>query len=94
MHIIDSVAAIKRIPVGTKLQIVNCLIGPPKRPEFRTIMKIRSKDIVMRIDTPENALFGQSSYLPLPTGTKVESRENGFAVLEDGLIAAEYRFLE
>ena len=82
---ITSIAELKRIPVGTRLRLVNSLIGPCDKP--RTVKKVRSADIIMW--TPE----GTDSYLTLK-GVSLSPTENGFRLFEkwDGGLCAEYRF--
>lgn len=87
---IDSVAAIRRLPIGTKLRVTRCLLG--KCDAKRTIIGVQSKSITLRVDDEDSKNFGQTSWLTFPTGTKVHPLLNGFAVLVDGKVAAEYVF--
>jgi hypothetical protein len=101
-HRIDSVAKLKRLPVGTRLYVVASLLGP-NAPTARVVKQVRSKDIVMLVDDPNSKNYGKVSYLSLPSGTKVEATPNGFAVYEPkyddpsypgGELAAEYEFAD
>jgi hypothetical protein len=85
METISTIAALKRLPVGTRLRLVNCLMGPTNKP--RVIKQVRSRDILM--DTPE----GQVSYLTLG-GVTIEATENGFKLFEKEKheLCAEYVF--
>jgi len=82
---ITSLAALKRIPVGTRLRLIDSLIGPCDKP--RTVKQVRSADIIML--TPE----GTDSYLTLK-GVRLSPTENGFRLFEkwNGGLCAEYRF--
>jgi hypothetical protein len=51
-------ADLKRIPVGTKLRLVHCLMGPCDKP--REVLKVQTNAVVML--TPE----GKHSWLTLP----------------------------
>lgn len=103
---IDTIAAAKRIPIGTKFYLVRTMMGPQK-PSLRTLVKAGSRDLQFRIDDPDHKGFGHVSYLSLPSGTKVESTANGFRIREGlateeelrlnphytgGEISAEYEF--
>jgi len=92
MRKIDSVAALKRIPVGTKLQLVATVFGPC-RPTGRIVKQIRTKDIVMTIDDATNKNNGADSYLAFPAGTKVTPTDKGFAVDDGDGHAVIYEFV-
>jgi hypothetical protein len=93
MLTIDSKAALKRIPVGTKLRLVCCLMGPCDR--LRTVKAVRSNDLVM--DTEKG-----DSYLTLNKGDRCTPTEKGFRITNpevkgnqgEPLICAEYEFVE
>ena len=72
---INSVAAVKRLPIGTKLRLVNSLMGPCDR--ARTLKEVRSKDLVF---ITEKATL---SYLFL-TGCRVVATETGFRLVAKG----------
>jgi hypothetical protein len=87
---INSKAAVKRIPVGTKLMLVHTLLGPTHSP--REVVQVKSNHLVMRRED------NQLSYLYLDqTHETVEATERGFRIVlnEAGSkqIAAEYTFL-
>ncbi len=87
---ITSVAALRRIPIGTRLWLVRCLMGP-QAPSERIVKLTRSRDVVLTIADPSHKSCGESSYLTLE-GCKVEPTDDGFRVLEDDLVCAEYTF--
>lgn len=81
---LKSKADIKRLPIGTKLRLVHCLIGPTDK--LRTIQQVRSNDILMLTED------GKTSYLTL--GGEFKATEKGFQLWETTNrgkeIAAEY----
>ena len=92
---IDSVAALKRIPVGTRLNLVASLRGP-QAPSGRVLKKSRSADVVFTVDDPGHPNHGKETYLNL-TGVRVQPTENGFRVVgkfPEAPTAAEYVFAE
>lgn len=79
-------ADLKRLPPGTKLRLVECLMGPvPEGTQLRTVEQVRSADIVMRV-----AHSGARSYLTLPKAADFRETADGFAIEEDGVVAARY----
>ena len=89
---IDSVAALKRIPPGTKLRLVRSLRGPEN--SGRIFHQARSADVTFQIEDPSKTTHGQLSSLTLK-GSKVEPRSNGFTVLNNnGVLVAEYVFAD
>ena len=72
MPTLNTIAAIKRLPVGTKLRLINCLMGPTDQP--REAVKVRSKDLVFKTEK------GSLSYASL-SGVKVEATEKGFRLV-------------
>lgn len=95
---LKTLADLKRIPIGTKLRIVRCLIGPvaPEK-QARTVAKVQSNAIAFQ--RPDKA---ELSWLTFPKASEFEPTENGFRVLErdpEGkgetdrvVVAAEYVF--
>lgn len=77
---IKTKAELKRLPVGTKLQLIHTLLGPTKK--IRVIKKVASNYLILT--TEDN----KDSYLYL--SGKFESTKDGFRILEDSRIAAEY----
>jgi hypothetical protein len=77
---IKTKADLKRLSVGTKLRLIHTLLGPTDKP--REIAGVYSRAIAMKIES------GELSYLHL-TG-QLEPTEQGFRMIEDGKIAAEY----
>ena len=92
---IDTVAALKRLPIGTKLKIIRSLMGP-NPPSGRIVSRVQSNALVLKVDDPASKNNGNESYLWLPSGTKVRPTEGGFQVLEPekGEVGAEYVFAE
>lgn len=88
---INSIAAIKRIPIGTKLIVIHSLLGPCS--SGRIVKKIRSKDVVMTINDPGHKNNGQDSYLTL-NDVRVENTGRGFRLInkDDGETCVEYMF--
>ncbi len=92
---IDSIAAVKRLPIGTRLYLVASLHGP-QAPSARVIKQVRSKDIVLTIADASHKHCGQDSYLtlggvviePTPTGFRVRAKDSGAPTY------AEYAFTE
>ena len=78
-------ADLKRIPVGTKLRLVHCLMGPCDKP--REVLKVQTNAVVML--TPE----GKHSWLTLPKASDFRDDEDGFSILESGEVAAQYKFV-
>lgn len=79
MITIDSKAALKRIPVGTKLRLVRSLLGPCNK--LRELHAVRSADLVFKVLDVGDKKYGQLSYLSF-ADTRLESRPNGFALYE------------
>jgi hypothetical protein len=78
---IKTKAELKRLPIGTELVLVECLMG--KCNDSRTIKQVRSNDIIMQL--PD----GRTSYCAL--NNKLESTEDGFLLrCEDGRVAVRY----
>lgn len=63
----------RRLVPGTKLTLVNCMMGPCNK--HRTVVKVMSTDVQML--TPE----GTHSYMTLNSYERVEATENGFKVI-------------
>lgn len=63
----------RRLTVGTKLVLVNCLMGPCYKP--REVFEVRSKDYVML--TPE----GSHSYLTITPEEEIRETPKGFQVV-------------
>ncbi|MFS8065297.1 MAG: SNF2-related protein [Byssovorax sp.] len=88
---VDSIAALKRIPPGTKLRLVRSLRGPEN--SGRIFHQARSAEVVFLVDDPTIKTHGVLSSLRLK-GSTIEPRSNGFAVLDDGVLMAEYVFAD
>lgn len=88
MEKINSVAAVLRLPKGTKLRIIRSMLGPCP-PTGRIVKEVHSRDVVMTVDDPTSN--SKESWLYLK-GAKVEARPNGFVVMHDGEVSTEYEF--
>ena len=84
---VNTIAAIKRLQPGTKLILVNSLVGRPKTDGRRTLKKVRSNDVIMM--TPD----GRDSYLSLHN-VRVVQTELGFTLFDkdSGELCAAYLF--
>jgi len=81
-------ADLKRLPVGTRLTLVNCLMGPCNKP--RTLKKITSNALLFEPDDKP----GTISWLYFGKAKDFRAEENGFSIIDiDGNIAASYRFI-
>lgn len=82
-------ADLKRIAVGTRLRLVYCLFGPvPDHKQFREVSKVQSNGIYFRKSD------GQDSWLAFPKASEFRDNGDGFTVLEDGEVAAQYEFID
>lgn len=90
--VVDSVAAIRRLPIGTRLYLVASLMGP-QAPVARVIKEVRSRDVLVTIADPAHAKNGSVSYMHL-TNIRVEATEGGFRLFEKGSdrLCSEYLF--
>ncbi len=91
MLTVNTKAAIKRLPIGTRLYLVNTLVGPTRR--LQEVAKVQSNAVAFTVlDGPK---AGKLSWLYLDgEGQTVEATEKGFRVMEEGHLAAEYEFPE
>jgi len=81
---IKTKAQLKRLPIGTELILVECLMGPCNDP--RTIKQIKSNAIVMQLPDGRTS----NCYLD-QIGNKLEPTEDGFLLrCEDGKVAVKY----
>ena len=87
---------LKKIPIGTKLRLVQNLLGPCDKD--RVVLRV-AKGVggYVAFRAPE---FGEDieSYLNLDSIKQVQSDENGFSIFVDGhkglTLAAKYIFVE
>lgn len=70
---------------GLQLRLVRSLLGACNK--LRTVVKVRSRDIVFRTEE------GNLSYCRLPKRDQLVETERGFRFLEDGETAVEYEYL-
>jgi len=89
---VRTVADLKRLPVGTLLRLVHCLMGPvPEGRQGRRVARVKSNALVLEImDGPK---AGTESWLALPKAADLRETATGFEVLEDGEVAASYEFV-
>ena len=74
---INTLAELKRLEPGTKLRLINSLLGPvPLEKQLRHIHKINSVDM---ITVPAHDPMVKS-YSRLPNATEFEPTENGFKI--------------
>lgn len=79
---------LKRLPVGTKLRLVNCLMGPCDK--AGTVVKVQSNAIAFSQDDRPGE--NRVSWLYFPKASDFRDDLDGFTILEDGAIAAQYKF--
>lgn len=89
-----NLADLKRMPVGAKLRIVHCLLGPVKvGKQLREVARRQSNALVFKgIDTDNQNMT--ESFLHFPRAAEFREDRNGFTILEDGEVAAQYEFVE
>jgi superfamily II DNA or RNA helicase/predicted RNA methylase len=88
--VIDSLAALKRLPLGTRLRLVRNHSGPMD--SGRVLVEVKSKSIGLRIDDPNDKRHGEVSWYEFKPGFRVASRPDGFAILHHDQVHVEYRF--
>jgi len=89
---VNCLADLKRLPIGTKLRLVECLMGPvPEEKQGRILAKVQSNAVAFL--TPKDNYQGHLSWLHLPPAKQFVATSDGFTVLEDtGEVAARYVF--
>lgn len=87
---VKNIADLKRLPIGTRLYLIRNMLGPCN-PSLRTIQRPRNGGIVLRVEDPDHVHKGAESFLPL-SKAKFRATDGGFAILQNGEVAAEYRF--
>ena len=89
--VVDSVAAARRLPVGTRLLRVRA----PGSPVLHVIEEVTSNNAVLR-NTTKRGRDALWNLMLDDDHTTVEPRENGFAVIlrRDGSVLAELRFAD
>jgi len=80
-------ADLKRIPVGTRLRLVRSFLGPCDKP--REVAKVQSNSIALK---QLDKALAPLSWLTFPKASDFRDDGDGFTVLEDGEIAAQYKF--
>jgi hypothetical protein len=84
--IINTKAAIKRIPAGTKMALINSLLGPCNLP--RTVIRATSNALILGQDDKND----RESWLYLDRPMEVNATPNGFRLTQSGSVIAEYTF--
>ncbi len=69
-------ADLKRLPIGTKLRLVDCLTGPCNKP--RVLAMVRATCLVFTCPDRD----GKFSYLTLPSAKNFRETPDGFAIYE------------
>jgi hypothetical protein len=88
---VQSLADLKRLPIGTKLRLVHSLLGPvPEEWQGRRVSRIQSNALVVEITSGPKA--GVLSWLYFPKAKDLHETPNGFEVNEEGEVAARYEF--
>ncbi len=80
----NSLADLKKIPLGASLILTRSLLGPCRK--NRTVSKVQSNAIVFLTEE------GKQSWLYFPKASEFTPTENGFQIREGGEIAAEYEW--
>ncbi len=70
-------ADLKRLPIGTKLRLVESLLGPCDK--LRVLAMVRATQLVFTCPDRDNRF----SYLALPKAKNLEETPDGFAIYED-----------
>jgi hypothetical protein len=78
-------ADLKRLPLGTKLYLTNCLVGKVVPPAPRTVALVQTNAIAFKREDRE-----ELSWLTFPKAKDFQPTENGFRIMEGDLLAAEY----
>lgn len=79
-----TIAELKRLPIGTKLTLVQCAVGPVHM--HRTLTRVESKNLVL--ETPE----GTESYVRC-VGVLVHPTSGGFEISDTALnLLAAYQY--
>lgn len=84
---VKTVADLKRLPIGTRLRLVHCLMGPCSK--LRVLERVNSVDLMFSGD---GIAAGAVSHLPIPKASQFKPTGTGFQVLEGTEVAAEYVF--
>lgn len=83
-------ADLKRIPVGTKLRLVECLTGPvAEGKQGRVVRKVQSNAMACEV---EHRPGGGLSWLYWPKASEFRETADGFAIMEGDEVAARYVF--
>jgi len=82
-------ADLKRIKVGTRVNLIASLLGPSDIPRWRTVKKVHSNSIEF---SPDGSMTSRSSWLYFPKAKNFRDDGDGFTILEEGEVAAQYVF--
>lgn len=80
-------ADLKRLPVGTKLYLTQCLVGKVIPPALREVALVQTKAMAFKVADKDRL-----SWLTFPKAKDFQPTENGFRIMEGDLVAAEYLY--
>jgi hypothetical protein len=82
-------ADLKRLPIGTELRLVKCLMGDVAEGyQGRRLARVQSNALAFAVE--QRGYEGELSWLTFPRAKDFRETEDGFEVLEDGEVAARY----
>jgi len=89
---VNRLADLKRLPIGTRLRVVESLLGPVEQGrQGRCLEKVKSNALGFSTERRGYDSW-ELSWLQLPKASDFEATEDGFIVREDGAVAARYVF--
>ncbi len=93
LPLINSVDALKHLPKGTRLYLVDRGRGP-QVPSARILEQVRLHEIGLKVEDPTSKSDGQVTWLPLSDETLVVPTDKGFKVLSPDGVGPEFVFEE
>jgi hypothetical protein len=96
-------ADLKRIPIGTKLRLIRCLVGATPGNNLRVVEKVQSNGVWFR--RPEEPEKKELTWLDFPKASDFQADEDGFTVFAtnryegsnprtERAVAAQYKFVK
>jgi hypothetical protein len=85
MKLPQTVAELKRLPIGSRLRLVYCLLGTTDK--ARVLARVESRNLLF---TGDGIPAGRFSYLPIPRASEFRPTSDGFEVMEGAEVAARY----
>jgi hypothetical protein len=83
-------ADLKRIAIGTQLRLVHCLMGPIEADkQLRIVAKVQGNAIAFSVPHRNDRSM---SWLYFPKASEFRDDTDGFSILKDTEIAAQYKF--